>query len=72
MNKKLESFFKIVDIKNINQGILTFNKVVQDFGASMNSIAEELSSDIEKSNKESMIREQKNKENLDKIWGKKN
>ena len=48
MNKKLESFFKIVDIKNINQGILTFNKVVQDFGASMNSIAEELSSDIEK------------------------
>ena len=72
MNKKLESFFKIVDIKNINRGILTFNKVVQDFGASMNSITEELSSDIEKSNKESMIREQKNKENLNKIWGKKN
>ncbi len=71
MSKKLESIFKIINMKNINQGITTFNKAVQDFGDSMDSITKEMSSDIEKSNKESVAREQKNKENLDKIWGKK-
>ena len=69
--KKLNSIFKIINMKNINQGINVFNKAVQDFGDSMDGISRELSSDIEKSNKESVAREQKNKENLDKIWGKK-
>ena len=59
-------------MKNINQGINVFNKAVQDFGDSMDTMTRELSSDIEKSDKESASREQKNKENLDKIWGKKN
>ena len=57
-------------MKNINQGISAFNKTVQDFGDSMDSITKEMSSDIEKSNKESKDREKRNKENLDKIWGK--
>lgn len=69
--KKLESIFKIINMKNINQGINVFNKAVQDFGDSMDTMTRELSSDIEKSKKESVAREQKNKENLDKIWGKK-
>ncbi|KAF6247189.1 hypothetical protein C6990_05820 [Nitrosopumilus sp. b3] len=57
-------------MKNINQGVDIFNKAVQDFGDSMDSLNKEMSDDIEKSNKESKIREKKNKENLDKIWGK--
>ncbi len=69
--KKLESIFKIINMKNINQCITVFNKAVQDFGNSMDTMTRELSSDIEKSHKESVAREQKNKENLDKIWGKK-
>ena len=69
---KLESILKIINMKNINQGINVFNKAVQDFGVSMDTMTRELSSDIEKSDKESASREQKNKENLDKIWGKKN
>ena len=68
--KKLNSIFKIINMKNINQGINVFNKAVQDFGDSMDKMTSELSSDIEKSKKESVAREQKNKENLDKIWGK--
>ncbi len=68
--KKLNSIFKIINMKNINQGINVFNKAVQDFGDSMDTMTRELSSDIEKSKKESVAREQKNKENLDKIWGK--
>ena len=58
-------------MKNINQGINTFNKAVQDFGDSMDKMTSELSSDIKKSNKEAEIREKKNKENLEKLWGEK-
>ncbi len=56
-------------MKNIDKSINEFNKAIQDFGDSMDSITREFSADIEKSNRESEIREQKNKENLDKIWG---
>ena len=66
------SILKKINMKNINKGIKTFNKIVQDFGDSMNTITRELSSDIEKSKKDSVAREQKNKENLDKIWGTRN
>ena len=67
----MNKIFKIINMKNINQGISTFNKAVQDFGDSMDSMTREMSSDIKKSNKESEAREQRNQENLDKIWGKK-
>jgi len=68
---KLNKIFEIINIKNIDQGINTFNKAIQDFGSSMDKITGELSSDIEKSNRDSEAREKKNQENLDKIWGKK-
>ena len=71
MNKKLKTILNTINLKNINQGISTFNKAVQDFGDSMDSMTREMSSDIKKSNKESESREQRNQENLDKIWGKK-
>ena len=59
-----------INMKNVNQGIDIFNNTVQDFGKSMDTITREMSTDIEKSNRESEAREKKNKENLDKIWGK--
>ena len=59
-----------INSKNINNGIDIFNKAIQDFGQSMDTLTKELSSDIEKSNKDSQSREKKNKENLEKIWGK--
>jgi len=68
---KLNKIFEIINIKNIDQGIGTFNKAVQDFGNSMDKITGELSSDIEKSNRDSEARDKRNQENLDKIWGKK-
>ena len=77
MNKFIASILKKFNAKNIsntidalNKGTKTFNKAVQDFGDSMDTITKELSSDIEKSNRESKVREKKNKENLEKIWGK--
>jgi hypothetical protein len=63
------SFLKF-NMKNITHVMDTFNKTVQDFGNSMDTITRELSSDIKKSNRESKVRENKNKENLEKIWGK--
>jgi len=57
-------------MKNIDNGINTFNKIIQNFGNSMDTMTKELSSDIEKSKQTSKIREQKDKENLEKIWGK--
>ena len=71
LNKKLKTILNLINAKNINQGISTFNKTVQDFGDAMDTMTREMSSDIEKSNQELESREQKNKENLDKIWGKK-
>ncbi|MBC8501515.1 MAG: hypothetical protein H8D35_00105 [Nitrosopumilus sp.] len=64
------SVLKKINMKNTNQVVETFNKAVQDFGDSMDSITREMSSDIERSNKELEARAKKNKENLDKIWGK--
>lgn len=68
MTKKelIVNILKKINMKDIDKGIRTFNKAVQNFGDSM---AKEMSSDIEKSNKEFEAREKKNKENLEKIWG---
>ena len=70
MKKSIIVILKKINMKNINNGIDTFNKAVQAFGNSMDTMTKELSSDIKKSDKESKIREKKNKENLDKLWGK--
>jgi len=73
MTKKelIFTILKKINMKNINKGIDTFNKAVQDFGDSMDTMTKEISSDIEKSNREAKIREKKNKENLEKLWGRK-
>ncbi len=65
-----ENILKKINMKNINYGINTFNKAVQDFGDSMDTMTREMSADIEKSNRDSEARGKKNKENLEKIWGK--
>ena len=70
MKKSIIVILKKINMKNINNGIDTFNKAVQAFGDSMDTMTKEISSDIKKSDKESKIREKKNKENLEKIWGK--
>ncbi len=67
---ELEKIASKISMKNTHKGINTFNKVMQDFGGSMDSVTREISTDIEKSNRESKVREKKNKENLEKIWGK--
>ena len=70
MKKSIIVILKKINMKNINQGIDIFNKAVQDFGDSMDSMTKEMSSDIKKSNKEAEIREKKNMKNLEKLWGK--
>ena len=76
MKKFIISILKKFNAKNINsaivalsKGINTFNKAMQDFGDSMDTISEEFSSDIKKSNRAAKSRKKKNKKNLKKIWG---
>ena len=58
-------------IKSLDEGVASFNKGMQDFGDSMDKVTKELSKDVEKSNSNAKSRAIKDKENLDKIWGKK-
>ena len=73
MTKKelIINILKKINLKNINKGMDTFNKAVQDFGNSMDTLTKEMSSDVEKSNRKAEIREKKNRENLEQLWGKK-
>ena len=64
-----------INLKNINKGIETFNKIIQDFGDSMNQLTKELDkssknnikiwSDLDTNNS----KKSKDQVNLDKIWG---
>lgn len=58
-----------INMNNINKGIDIFNKTMQDFGDSMDTMTREMSEDVQKPDKESEARGRKNRENLDKIWG---
>ena len=61
--EKVLQFLNQINFKNITKGIDIFNKMVQDFGNSMDKITKEIdNSKKEKSN----IHEK----NLEKIWGK--
>ena len=76
-----EKIFQVLDkinFKNLNKGIAVFNKgmagfnkSVQQFGDSMGKMNDELSKDVKRSNESARISEDKDKQNLEKIWGKK-
>jgi len=66
-----------INLKNFNKGIVTFNKIIQDFGGSM----EKLTSEIDKTSQnnikiwsdmpenEPKSHKSKDQINLEKIWG---
>lgn len=72
---KIKSIFnkKNLDscLKSLDKGLKSFNKSVSDFGDSMQKMDQDLKDDISKSNSNAVKREKINKENLDRIWGKK-
>ena len=77
--EQLVAILKNINLKNINKGIETFNKMIQAFGGSM----EQLTSELDKTSqnnikiwsdepeKEPKLQKSKDQMNLDKIWGKK-
>ena len=74
---KLSSFLNKINLKNLDKplqsfdkGMAMFNKCMQQFLDSMDSITKEFLSDIEKSNKKSKSEAMKNQRNIDKLWGK--
>jgi hypothetical protein len=71
LKKSLNKIISLITPDNMEKSLIVFNKGLQDFGKSMDSITKELSSDISKSNDNTAKREARNKANLEKIWGKK-
>ena len=73
--EKVTEIFEKINFKNFNKGIITFNKIIQDFGGSM----EQLTSELDKSSKNNIKiwsdtpkeKSQKTKDeiNLSKLWG---
>jgi len=74
--EKVAGIMQKINFKNFNKGIATFNKIVQDFGGSMEKLTEELNESQKNNVKlwpdkdEEKSLESKHKDNLDAIWGK--
>ena len=78
--EQITSILKQINLKNMDKGISTFNKIIQQFGGSM----EQLTRDIDGAGQGSpskvklwsdtpkIYSQSKDQENLDKIWGKRN
>ena len=78
--EQITSILKKINLKNMDKGISTFNKIIQQFGGSMEQLtrdvngAGQVSSSKVKlwSDMPKIYSQNKDKENLDKIWGKRN
>ena len=74
----LKKLFGEINQKNINEGLDTFNKSVQDFGDSMDKLTKELNESPKNNIKiwsdksENDSQNSRDEINLEKIWGKKN
>ena len=78
--EQITSILKQINLKNMDKGISTFNKIIQQFGGSMDQLTRDINgagqgspskvklwSDTPK-----IYSQSKDQENLDKIWGKRN
>ena len=67
----INKIISLITPENMEKSIQVFNKGLQDFSKSMDSVTQDLSKEISKSNEYAVKREAINKANLEKIWGKK-
>ena len=81
MNFSLKSIIRKINAENIdkamksfNKGMKTFDKIMADFGNSMEQLTRELNQTSQNNVKiwSDSKTNSKDKENLDKIWGKRN
>jgi len=78
--EQLVLILKNINFKNFNKGIVTFNKIIQDFGGAMEKLTSEMDKTSQNSVKiwsdvpENEPKSYKSKDqiNLEKIWGSKN
>jgi len=77
--EKIGTILNEINLKNFNRGIETFNKIIQDFGGSMEKLTTELDktsqnnikiwSDTSKKKSRKKSRKSQDEINLEKIWG---
>jgi len=76
--QKINYILEKINLKNTNKGINTFNKIIQDFGNSMDKLTTELNKTSKNNIKiwsdvlEDDSQKSKNESSLEKIWGRKN
>ena len=72
--QKIFSILNTINFKNINRGIEIFNESFQNFGNSMDQLTKEINQTSQNNVKiwSDSKTNSKDKENLDKIWGKRN
>jgi len=69
LGEKLSKILALITPENVGKSIDTFNKGVQDFSKSMDSITKEFSGDISKSKKRGRSESKKNQKNIEKLFG---
>jgi hypothetical protein len=74
MNFSINKFLEIFNLENINKGMSVFDKVIQDFGNSMDQLTNELNTTSK--NKPNIWSDKKDDsqkiiDDMEKIWGKK-
>jgi len=71
--EKIISVFEKINLKNFNKGMISFNKIIQDFGSSMEQLTSEINTspknDVKIWSDSSNDESQKAKKNLEKLWG---
>ena len=70
--EKIISVFEKINLKNFNKGMISFNKIIQDFGSSMEQLTSEINTspknDVKIWSDSSNDESQKAKKNLEKLW----
>jgi len=72
--QKVTGILEKINLKNFNKGMETFNKIIQDFGGSMDQLTSELNQTPKNDVKiwsDKKDDSQKNIDDMEKIWGKK-
>ena len=76
--EKIISSLKQINLKNIDKGISAFNKIIQEFGGSMDQLTRDINDTKNNksrvrlwSNSPKIYSQTNDKENLERIWGKK-
>ena len=69
--KLVRRILEVITLPNITKSLDVFNKSIQEFGSSMDSMMSEMSSEVHSSQEQQKKERVKNQKNIEKIFGNK-